>query len=152
MSEPSDFGAELTRYPVLRDFDAEATARLHRMSQELSEAVAGAQYARSAANIVDHIARELQRLEQELDDAQEIGVLLVSFSQGLRIHVREVTAREPNLIVFTGLTENGEPVTLVQHVSQLSFLVMKLPRLNPDEPRRPIGFFAETPTRNPQGS
>mgnify|MGYP003317637775 CR=1 FL=1 len=34
-------------------------------------------------------------------------------------------------------------VELIQHVSQINILLVKLPRLNPEQPKRPIGFNAE---------
>jgi hypothetical protein len=36
--------------------------------------------------------------------------------------------------------ENGDPVELIQHVSQISILLMKLKRSDPEAPKRPIGF------------
>jgi hypothetical protein len=36
--------------------------------------------------------------------------------------------------------KDGDAVELIQHVSQISFLAVKVPKLNPDEPKRPFGF------------
>ena len=46
----------------------------------------------------------------------------------------------PSLITFRGVTDDGSPVELIQHVTQISVLLMKLPRKDPSKPKRPIGF------------
>lgn len=45
-----------------------------------------------------------------------------------------------SLIVFKGALDNGNPVELVQHVSQLSFLLVAVKRVDPNQPKRKIGF------------
>ena len=44
------------------------------------------------------------------------------------------------MVIFKGRTDDAQPVRLIQHMSQLSFLLTRVPRLNPEEERRPIGF------------
>jgi hypothetical protein len=39
-----------------------------------------------------------------------------------------------------GVTEDGNPVQLIQHVSQISVLLMKLPRKDTSKPKQPFGF------------
>jgi hypothetical protein len=46
----------------------------------------------------------------------------------------------PSLISFQGRTDDGQPVELIQHVSQISILLMKLKRPDPSKPKRKIGF------------
>jgi hypothetical protein len=57
-------------------------------------------------------------------------------------HLHNMGYWNPSLISFSGTTENGEPVELIQHISQISLLLMKLPRTNPSEPKKPIGFHS----------
>ena len=47
----------------------------------------------------------------------------------------------PSLISFQGFTEKGEPVELIQHVSQISILLQKAKRKNPETPK--IGFVRQ---------
>ena len=42
--------------------------------------------------------------------------------------------------MLIGELEDGSHVQLVQHVSQISILLMKIPRKNPDELKQPLGF------------
>ncbi|WP_445301606.1 DUF6173 family protein [Microcoleus sp. MOSTC5] len=48
--------------------------------------------------------------------------------------------------MFYGLTDNGERVELIQHISQISFLLIALPRLEPTLPKKKIGFIQPEPS------
>ena len=63
-----------------------------------------------------------------LDQAHEVGVRLVSFGQTVVFHLDRIDYWDPSLISFSGVTDDGTPVELIQHVSQISVLLMKLPR------------------------
>jgi uncharacterized protein DUF6173 len=81
--------------------------------------------------------------ETSLDDAHEVGIRLVSFGQALVFHLTDIGYWNPSLMSFKGVTDAGDPVELIQHVTQISLLLMKLPRRDPTAPKRPIGFCAE---------
>lgn len=49
----------------------------------------------------------------------------------------------PSLITFSGNTDNGRPVHLIQHVSQISVLIVKLPRKDLSKPKRPVGLSSD---------
>lgn len=78
--------------------------------------------------------------DQSLDNDHEVGVQLVTFGQALVFHLQGMGYWNPFLISFAGVTEDGQPVELIQHVSQISILLMKLPRKDLDQPKKPIGF------------
>ncbi len=75
-----------------------------------------------------------------LDEEHEVGVRLVNFGQSVTFHLQEISYRNPSLISFIGHTENGEPVELIQHVSQISVLLLKMKRESIQSPKKPIGF------------
>ena len=77
---------------------------------------------------------------KSLDDEQEVGARLVSFGQAVTFHIEDIGYWNPSLISFIGKNENGEPIELIQHVSQISILLVAMKRKNPDQPKRPIGF------------
>lgn len=81
--------------------------------------------------------------DRELDEEHEVGMRLVSFGQSVTFHVTDLGYWNPSLIVFHGVKEDGSPVELIQHVSQISFLLTKVPRLDPEKPKKPIGFNQE---------
>jgi hypothetical protein len=83
----------------------------------------------------------ISEFEAALDDQTEVGAHLVSFGQALTFHLTEMTYWDPQLIRFDGFDSQGQPVQLIQHVSQISVLLTKVPKLG-DTPRR-IGFHAD---------
>jgi hypothetical protein len=105
-----------------------------------TEALAEITEARSAEGFVKRIVGEIRAFESSLDPAHEVGIRLVSFGQALTFHVKHVGFIEPSLITFRGRTDAQEPVQLIQHVSQISFLLMKVKRLEPEKPKERIGF------------
>lgn len=77
---------------------------------------------------------------RSLDDEHEVGAKLVSFGQSLIFHLEDIGYWNPSLVSFQGHAENGDPVELIQHVSQISVLLVKLKRQADTLPKRPIGF------------
>ena len=78
--------------------------------------------------------------DESLDDAHEVGIRLVTFGQAITFHLEALGYWNPYLISFAGSTEDGNPVELIQHVNQISVLLMKLPRKDLTKPKRKIGF------------
>jgi hypothetical protein len=78
--------------------------------------------------------------DSQLDQQHEVGVRLVSFGQTVVFHLADISYWNPSLIVFKGAMEDGQPVELIQHVSQISILLMRLPRKDPNQPKTRIGF------------
>lgn len=76
---------------------------------------------------------------RNLDDDLEVGARLVNFGQSVTFHVENIGYWNPSLISFMGKNEVGEPVELVQHVTQISILLVAMKRKS-IEPKRPIGF------------
>ncbi len=95
-----------------------------------------------ASEFHSRLAQRIRAFEAALDPSQDVGVQLVSFGQSITFHVTNVGFHNPSLIVFRGVLENGNPVELIQHVSQLSFLLVAMKRSEPEKPRRTIGFYA----------
>jgi len=100
-----------------------------------------------ASEFYSRLAEWISNFDASLDPEYEVGVRLVNFGQTLVFHLAGMGYSNPSLITFNGVTDNGEPVELIQHVSQLSVLLMKLPRREPEKPKQPIGFkLSETDT------
>ena len=111
--------------------------------QELIHAQAESAEASTARRAVSHLEEQIREFEEEIDDESDVGIKLVSFGQTMVVHIETISHMQPNLIVFVGNLDDevGPRVRLVQHMSQLSFLLVGLPRLEPEKPRRPIGFI-----------
>ena len=65
----------------------------------------------------------VQRFESDLDEEHEVGVRLASFGGIVVFHAQTIGFSAPNVITFTGVTDQDEKVQLIQHVSQLNFLL-----------------------------
>ena len=47
---------------------------------------------------------------------------------------------DPDIVTFYGQDEDGQKMQLVQHVTQLNVALRAVPRAQPEEPARRIGF------------
>jgi hypothetical protein len=89
--------------------------------------------------VCESLGRYIREFEASLNSDQEVGARLVTFGQAITFHINQVGFSQPNLVTFYGTTDSGELVQLIQHVSQLSVLLMAMKRVS-EEPKRPIGF------------
>lgn len=99
------------------------------------------QYQNGHANILyEQLIKEISRFDNELDQTDEVGARLVSYGNTIQFHITDIGYQNPYLIYFYGELEDGSPIQLVQHVNQISFVLIAMKRKNPEEPKRPIGF------------
>jgi len=103
--------------------------------------LADVQRSNLASEFAKHLLSQIRRFDSELDTDHEVGMKLVSFGQSITFHVDSIGFYNPSLVVFVGLTEDSNRVELIQHTSQINFLLLALPKLQPDQPKRSIGFF-----------
>ncbi len=83
---------------------------------------------------------QIRLFESQLDADHDVGIRLVNFGSEITFQVTDIGSVEPDLIVFSGKTQAGAPVQLIQQRSQVDFLLTTLERSDPDEPKRPVGF------------
>ncbi|MBI4620702.1 MAG: hypothetical protein HY739_11160 [Desulfobacterales bacterium] len=93
-----------------------------------------------ASEFYKRLVEWVNDFDKSLDQDHEVGVRLVNFGQAVTFHLRDIGYWNPSLISFSGYTEQSEPVELIQHVSQISILLLKVKRQDPFQPKRPIGF------------
>jgi len=84
----------------------------------------------------------IKAFEKNLDLEHEVGMNLVSYGQNMNFHIHNIGYSQPNIITFYGVTENNDKIQLVQHISQLSFLLMAVKKLE-EEPKRVMGFIKD---------
>lgn len=93
-----------------------------------------------ASEFYKRLVEMINDFDEDLDLEHEVGMRLVSYGQTVQFHIEDLGYYNPSLIRFYGRMEDGSRVELIQHVSQISFLLIAVKRLNPEEPKRPIGF------------
>ena len=105
-----------------------------------SNPLVSATQANHASEFHNRLMKLVKDFDESLDKAHEVGVRLVSFGQTVIFALEDMGYWNPSLIIFHGHTGEGGPVELIQHVSQISLMLMRLPRQNPEKPKKPIGF------------
>ena len=86
------------------------------------------------------IKRYVEDFQANLDNEHDVGLLLTNFGATTLMEVTEISYEESVLMVFKGYV-NGRMSTLIQHVSQLNFLLTSVEK-SPEIPKRQIGFTA----------
>ena len=84
------------------------------------------------------IKQYVEDFEASLDTEHEVGVMLTNFGQSVLMQVTEIGYEKSVMLVFKGYV-NGKPSTLIQHISQLNFLLTSIDK-EPEKPKRKIGF------------
>ena len=90
-------------------------------------------------NICNSLKNYILDFERDLDQEHEVGVRLASFGNALTFHAQQIGFSKPNLITFYGVTEQGDKIQLIQHVSQLNFLLKAVNKIEENPVR--IGFI-----------
>lgn len=89
----------------------------------------------------DVLVERIKEFEERLDDDHETAVKLTSFGQTVTLSVTNIGYSNPSTLIFSGYV-GGQPATLIQHMSQLNFLLFAAKKSDPEKPPRRIGFAA----------
>ena len=79
-----------------------------------------------ASELFEYLMERVEEFQKSLSDDEEIGLALANFGKAAEIHIRSIGYKNPNLIEFSGLDAENNEVTLLQHISQLNFLLTAL--------------------------
>ena len=111
--------------------------QIHQREAEIAENAY--RHANPVVPIREAMKQYIEEFERALDDQHEIAVRLASFGSELIFHAEQIGFSAPNVITFYGKTEKGEKIQLIQHVSQLNFLLKAVKKLAATPNR--IGFI-----------
>lgn len=93
------------------------------------------------ANVIyEQLVEDIQDFDASLDNTTETGVRLISYGNTIQFSIEAIGYKDPYLIFFYGHLEDGSPIRLIQHVNQISFVLIALKRQNPEVPKKSIGF------------
>lgn len=81
----------------------------------------------------------IQNFESQLDADQEVAMGFAGGQAGV-LAIEGVGFFDPDLVTFYGRDEDGLKTQLIQHVSQLNVLLRAIPKDQPEDPPRRIGF------------
>lgn len=91
----------------------------------------------------DRLVLYIRSFEQQLDADQEVAMGFAASDAGV-IRIEGIGFFAPDILTFYGRDEGGMKTQLVQHVSQLSVMLRAVPKAEPEEPARRIGFRLST--------
>jgi hypothetical protein len=87
----------------------------------------------------DRLVIYIRNFEKQLDATQEIAMGFTGSEAGI-LQIEGLGYYDPDIVTFYGRDENGVKTQLIQHVSQLNVILRAVPRAQPEEPPRRIGF------------
>jgi len=89
------------------------------------------------------IYNQIISFDQSINTDEEIGIKLVQYGEVIKFAISGIGHQDPYLIYFHGFLDDGSPIQLIQHVNQVSFVLIKMKRPEPEKPKRQIGFCSE---------
>ena len=98
------------------------------------------QFDSRSEQVAYYLYKEIRNYQNKLPDTEDVAMSVVQFNQSITILVKEIGYIGYNLVCFHGEDTSGKPLELIQHVQQLNFLLMVVPKLEPEAPKRKIGF------------
>lgn len=97
----------------------------------------------TAEQVAINLYNEIQRYQANLPDTEDVAMMLTQFNDSIQILVKGIGYSGYNLVCFHGEDKDGKPLELIQHVQQLNFLLMVVPKPEPEAPKRQIGFVGQ---------
>ncbi len=93
----------------------------------------------------EKLIEQVKAFEEDLDDDHEVALKLASFGSSVVMYVITIGYQNPDMLYFYGFVD-GQPAQLIQHMSQLNFLITSVEKIDKEKPPRRIGF--DLPTLN----
>lgn len=117
---------------------------------DLSENLKNAQYAMQYVSRdythadwkYEKIKEQIEEFQAGLSDDVDVCVALASFGTSMIMQVTDIGYQNPDMLYFYGYI-NGNETQLIQHTSQLNFVLMAVKKEEPTRPPRRIGFVSE---------
>lgn len=91
----------------------------------------------------DRLVLYIRNFERQLDADQEVAMGFAGSDAGV-LTIEGLGYFPPDMLTFYGRDEDGMKTQLIQHVSQLSVMLRAVPKAEPEEPARRIGFRLAT--------
>lgn len=82
---------------------------------------------------------EIEEFQKNLSDEYDVAIALASFGNNTIMQVTEIGYQNPDILYFYG-TIDGNAVQLIQHMSQLNFMLMATKKEDDDKEPNRIGF------------
>ena len=90
----------------------------------------------------EKIQEQIEEFQKNLSFDYDVCIQLASFGHSITMYVEEIGYQNPDILYFWG-TVNDNKAQLIQNAAQLSFMLLAVPKKNPDEKPHRIGFFIQ---------
>lgn len=132
-------------FNVLDPISLSVQHQLHERAKSTQTMVNAAmiQEGSTAKQIAINLYEEIVKYQSSLPDTEDVIMMLVQFGQTYTIRVTNIGYSGYTLVCFHGEDIDGKPLELIQHISQLNFLLQVQPKEKPEAPKRKIGFVGE---------
>lgn len=90
----------------------------------------------------EKIKEQISDFQSGLSNDVDVCVALASFGTNLIMQVTDIGYQNPDMLYFYGYI-NGNNAQLIQHISQLNFVLMAVKKEEPERPPRRIGFVSD---------
>lgn len=90
----------------------------------------------------EKIKEQISDFQSGLSNDVDVCVALASFGTNLIMQVTDIGYQNPDMSYFYGYI-NGNNAQLIQHISQLNFVLMAVKKEEPERPPRRIGFVSD---------
>ena len=88
------------------------------------------------------LKEQIEKFQENLSDDVDVCVQLASFGSSIIMYVSDIGFQNPDIMYFWGYV-NGNEAQLIQHISQLNFMLMAVKKQKPDDKPRRIGFAVD---------
>ena len=82
---------------------------------------------------------EIEEFQNKLSDEYDVVLAMASFGNDMVLQVTEIGYHNPDMLFFYGNVD-GNAVQLIQHMSQLNFMLMAMKKQDPEKEPNRIGF------------
>ena len=90
----------------------------------------------------EKLKEQIEEFQSDLTDDVDVCIALASFGTSMIMQVTDIGYQNPDMLYFYGYI-NGNQTQLIQHVSQLNFVLMAIKKEEPERPPRRIGFIVD---------
>ena len=87
------------------------------------------------------LREEIEVFQRELSEEYDVMVELTSFGLQMIMQVTNIGYQNPDILFFYGFC-NGQKAQLIQHVSQLNFMLLAIKKEEPKRKPNRIGFIS----------
>lgn len=89
------------------------------------------------------LMEEITAFQNDLTDDFDVAIKLVSFGENMLLAIDKIDYQNPDLLFFYGRNSDGNSIELIQHMSQLSFLLLAVKRTDLSVAPHRIGFLSD---------